>query len=183
MGIYSKTQLTTFLKGEKLEPYQQSGSDLVLFYGEDLSKEPAKIILLNAKSHKISRNSRAPNIMSAQRLLENCYTLVRKNMIDDVEYWFVGINYQSKENIGTVENIYVKDLFKINVHNIAQINFDAAIQIQNHVEDMEEIDQTRVEFIRDLNDLFINKWQRHTRNKTEKYEELYTKICNVLRDY
>ncbi|MEK6860684.1 MAG: hypothetical protein AABY07_01815, partial [Nanoarchaeota archaeon] len=60
--------LTDFNEGKQIKRRQQEGADLVLFYGEDLIKEPEKVILINTKSHEDSRKSRDPNIMSAQRL-------------------------------------------------------------------------------------------------------------------
>lgn len=185
IAIYSKNQLNNFIKGKDIGTYQQAGADIVLFYGEDLKKEPEKVILINAKSHNTDRKSRAPNIISAQRLLEFCSELItNEDMINNAEYWFVGINYSKlDENVAEIEEIYIKDLFKINVSKISQINFDAAIQIQSHVEDMEELEQTKIEFIKDISELFIVTWKNHVTKKTEKYENLIAKINNLLERY
>lgn len=182
-SIYKKGQITNFIKGVPIGTYQQAGADIVLFYGTDLKKEPEKVILLNAKSHNITRRSRAPNIMSAQRLLEFFNDILGKGkMINDAEYWFVGVNYDNNnDDTGEVKQIYIKDLFKIDVTKISQINFDAAIQIQCHVEDMQEIKQSKLEFIERISNLFIETWRKHSERKTIKYEKLVNNIFSLLK--
>lgn len=178
LPIYSKNQLNNYLKGKHIGGYQQAGADIVLFYGDDLRDEYEKIILINAKSHNIDRNSRAPNIISAQRLLEFCNKLLSsENKLKYAEYWFVGVNHISiGKNTAEIKSILIKDLFKINTNKITQINFDAAIQIQTHIKDMEEINQTKEEFIRKLSNLFIETWYKHSNQKTKKYEKLVNDI-------
>lgn len=184
MKIHTKKQINEFFSGKSVSSYQQAGADIVLFYGENLKENPEKIILINAKSHNLDRNSRAPNIMSAQRILENCNVLLKKNMLDETEYWFIGVDYspiEDKKDIGEVKSFHLKDLFKINTNSISQINFDAAIQIQSHVNDMEEINQNKKEFIMSLNNIFIDAWNTHSEKKSEKYGKLYSDICKELK--
>lgn len=182
LPLYSTNQKNNFLKGKPVGSYQQAGADIVIFYGEDLAKEPEKAILVNAKSHSLDRKSRAPNIISAQRLLEFCRELLKEEeMLEYAEYWFIGVNHKqiNKDN-AKVKDILVKDLFKIDVSKIPQINFDAAIQIQSHVEDMAQLDQNKKQFIKDLINRFIESWNHHKNKKEEKYIKLYNDITLLL---
>ena len=184
LPLYSTQQKKNFLNGKPVGSYQQAGADIVVFYGDDLYREPEKVILINAKSHSLDRKSRAPNIISAQRLLEFCRELLRSdNDLEYAEYWFIGVNHkQINDRQAQVEDIIVKDLFKIDVSKITQINFDAAIQIQTHIEDMVEIEQTKAQFIKSLSSRFIQDWQHHRDKKEEKYVKLYDEINALLRN-
>lgn len=182
LPLYSRKQKTNFLNGKKIGGYQQAGADIVIFYGDDILKEPEKLILINAKSHNVDRKSRAPNIISAQRLLEFCNKILSTpEKLNYTEYWFMGVNHTSIDaSTAKIKSIMIKDLFKINTDKITQINFDAAIQIQTHISDMEEISQTKKEFIKNLSDLFIKTWHRHTNQKTKKYESLVEEINSKI---
>ncbi|MEK6906845.1 MAG: HincII family type II restriction endonuclease [Nanoarchaeota archaeon] len=182
--LITKKQFDDFKEGKHLKRWQQEGADLVLFYGEDLLKEPNKVILLNVKSHESSRKSRDPNIMSAQRLIEYINDLIGridgKNLLDNAELWFIGVNYLATEKGGKITGIFVKDLFKLDVSLIPQINFDAAIQIQWHVENMKEIEQSNKEFAIKLLDEFIIRWEKHSKHKDSKYKILAKSIKSKL---
>jgi len=178
LPLYSLQQKKNFLNGKEIGNYQQAGADIVLFYGSEIEKEPEKIILINAKSHNIERKSRAPNLISAQRLLNFCKDLLENDMLDYAQYWFIGVNHKPiSNNLSRIDEIFIKDLFKMDMNYISQINFDAAIQIQEHVENIHEIDnQTKKEFILKLSNMFINAWYKHSGNKTKKYEKLINEI-------
>lgn len=184
--IHTRRQIGQFINGDEIGPYQQAGADIVLFYGDNVENEPEKLILINAKSHNIGRQSRAPNIISAQKILTYFYETLKKDdeMINDFEYWFFGVNNsQISPKLGKVESICIKDLFKIDTDSISQINFDAAIQIQFHLDEMPEVKQSKLEFIDRLADLFIEKWRIHSERKGKKYEDLYKNIkCELSND-
>lgn len=179
--LVSKKQLREFSETGKISRWQQEGGDLVIVYGSGIND----IILLNAKSHNMGRDSRAPNIMSGQRLLEFfCMTLDRadaKEMIQKTNLWFVGISYSLEDKkTAFVGEIFVKDLFKLKLSELPQINFDAAIQIQWHVKDMVETTQDREQFIQELGDTFIQQWNAHSAAKTTKYNKLVSRLKSRL---
>lgn len=182
--LVTKKQFEDFEDNKPIRRWQQEGADLVLFYGKDLIKEPNKIILLNVKSHESSRKSRDSNIMSAQRLLEYLDYLINKSngeeLLNFTELWFVGVNYHTTEKGGKIVGIYVKDLFKLDTSLIPQINFDAAIQIQWHVENMIEKEQANKEFALNLSDEFIKRWEKHSKQKQNKYKILTDRIKKGL---
>jgi len=181
--LATKKQIKSFISGKKVNRWQQEGADIVIFCGKDVIKDAKNTILLNVKSHEITRHSRPPNIMSAQRLLEYFDYLLEHNkreVLDDIELWFLGVSYISSQDTGKIKSIIIKDLFKLDIKQVPQINFDAAIQIQWHVEDMKEVTQTKPTFILSLVDEFMKRWNHHSKNKQRKYEAITKKLKNRL---
>jgi len=179
--MVSRRQVTEFLGGKLIGGYQQAAGDLVLFYGKNLTREMDRVILLNVKSHHIRRLSRPPNIMSAQRLLEFFYNILGRDdgyqTLESVNIWFVGIYYDIVEGEGaTVSDVHIRDLFKLDLSQLPQINFDAAIQIQWHVKDMKETVQDKLAFVERLSDGFIEEWREHVKAKQRKYDRLATML-------
>ncbi len=182
--LVSKGHLTDFNDSKPIKKRQQEGADLVLFYGVDIIKDCDKIILINTKSHEDSRKSRDPNIMSAQRLVEYFNYIAsntnREDMLKSAELWFLGVDYTVSSNGGLVQKVNIKDLFKLDVVKIPQINFDAAIQIQWHVGNMVEKSQTKKEFVLDLAGEFMKRWIKHSQSKQTKYERIVQSIQTNL---
>lgn len=189
--LFTKEQLKDFMAGEEVKRWQQEGADLVLLYDGNIIKNPDKVILINVKSHLATRQSRPPNIMSAQRLLEYFdYILAKEDgrkLLSQAELWFLGISYiiesarsGASANRAVVSSVALKELFKLDVEKIPQINFDAAIQIQWHVEDMKEVMQTKDIFVGNLADEFIERWRHHSSAKESKYEKLIQSIKGHL---
>jgi hypothetical protein len=192
--LFTKEQLKDFMAGKEVKRWQQEGADLVLLYDSDITKNPDKVILINVKSHLATRQSRPPNIMSAQRLLEYFdYILAKgdgRKLLSQAELWFLGVSYAIESTQGevggvainkaVVSSVALRDLFKLDVEEIPQINFDAAIQIQWHVEDMKEVKQTKDTFVANLADEFIERWRHHSSAKESKYEKLIQSIKKHL---
>lgn len=180
-----KTQIKDFIDGKHLHRWQQEGADLVLIR-RDFFKDAEKIMLLNVKSHNIGRASRDPNIMSGQRLLIFLHELIQKEEVEEllknINLFFIGVDYKVSGDNGIIEGVQVKDLYKLDTSKIPQINFDAAIQIQWHVKDMVEIEQTKAQFIKRLAKTFKNRWDKHSKHKSEKYEKLVEDIQTILKD-
>lgn len=178
--LLSRQQITAAENGEDIGTWQQSAADLVLFYGTDIG-DRNKIILLNVKSHNTARRSRDPNIMSAYRLLNYFKFAIAHNFnLDEINIWFIGVDYHSEGTIAIVESIHVKDLFKLDLTMLPQINFDAAIQLQWHVRNMVECDQSKIEFVRSLAQALLDRWNHHVRNRTQKYERWVREIIESI---
>ncbi len=180
--VVSKKSIEDFAENGSASDWQQAGADLVLLRGDLIFDAKSEVVLLNVKSHDTSRSSRPPNIMSAQRLLEFLASILRsgnaKTWLEKASLLFVGVEYDgSNKHIG---EIFVKDLFKLSVTQIPQINFDAAIQIQWHVRDMKEIRQTKLEFIERLARRFDADWKAHAEQKTKLYRSLLDQIAGSL---
>jgi hypothetical protein len=182
--LVSKKQIKEFMSRKTVGRWQQEGADIILFYGRDLVKDVDDVILINVKSHDASRMSRPPNIMSAQRLLEFFFNLLQKayfaSKIEKVNLWFLGVYYTVTSTGAVANEVHVRDLFMLDLDELPQINFDAAIQIQWHVKDMVEIEQDKLTFIETLADTFIEQWRNHSGKKEEKYASLVGNIKTLV---
>lgn len=101
-------------------------------------------------------------------------------MLKNAELWFLGVDYTVASEGGQVKKINIKELFKLEVAKIPQINFDAAIQIQWHVSNMIEKNQTKREFVLNLVNEFMKRWTRHSESKQKKYEKIAQSIKTNL---
>jgi hypothetical protein len=187
--VVSESQLKAALKNEKPTVYQQSLADVIVFYGIDVSRDLNDVLIINVKSHDVSKLSRPPNIISALRVLEFGKDLLTKaqyypDFIDKANIIFVGIYYSIKDNIGHIVDIYVKDFFKLDVNKMPPINFDAAIQIQWHVRDMVEnpaID--KITFLENLAKKYLIEWQKFMGERTKDIENLIDELNKLIEVY
>ena len=192
--MVGKRQLEEALKGSEVSPYQQSVADIVLFYGKDLAKDLNDAILINVKSHDIDKESRDPNVISAKRILEFFIDILEKattypEFIDKVNLWFIGIYYKKGKEYSEIREVHVKDFFKLDVTQIPEINFDAAIQIQWHIKNMVEINNIdKLTFVENLAKEYAKRWKEFSKRRTQNIEEtvkrledLITKIRNQKR--
>jgi len=187
--VVSSEQLEAALKGKKPSVYQQSLADIIVFYGKDVSKDLNNILVINVKSHDISKPSRPPNIISALRVLEFGKDLLIKtqrypDFIDKANIIFVGIYYRIDNNNAHIIEMHVKDFFKLDVNKMPPINFDAAIQIQWHVRDMVEdpaID--KLTFLENLAKKYLNEWQRFVGERTRNIGSLINELNKLIEAY
>ena len=187
--VVSENQLKAALKNEKPTVYQQSLADVIVFYGSDVIRDLNDVLIINVKSHDVSKQSRPPNIISALRVLEFGKYLLTKaqyypDFIDKANIIFVGIYYSIKDNIGHIVDIYVKDFFKLDVNKMPQINFDAAIQIQWHVREMvENPDIDKITFLENLAKKYLIEWQKFMGERTKDIEHLINELNKLIEVY
>lgn len=183
--LVTEKQIKSFIRNGVVERWQQEAGDIVLFYGNDILSDINKVILLNVKSHNIKRESRPPNIMSAERLLKFFNSLLNRSdayeILEKVNLWFVGVGYEVTSTGAIVKSVDIRDIFLLDLSKLPQINFDAAIQIQWHVKDMVEITQDKLSFIEKLADTFMEQWLQHVKSKHTKYEELVKTLKDRVR--
>ncbi len=185
--MISKRQLEAALNGTDIPTYQQSIADIVLFYGNDIINDINDIVIINVKSHDIDKESRDPNIISAKRVLEFFKDLLGKSIIypdfiEKANLWFIGFYYKRYRGYGEIKEIHVKDFLKLDVTRIPVINFDAAIQIQWHVKNMVEKENIdKLEFIKNLAEECLKRWQEFVRKRTPKLEETVRELNTLIR--
>ena len=152
---------------KKYQKTQNMGADLMCYYGNADFTDIDEVILLNIKSRNMARRGRHPNIISAYRLLQY-FAHVREHkfqqaFLNKMEYWVVGFDHKNQK----ITNVYVRDLFKLDTSKMPRINFDAAMQIQWHLDHMITLpQQTKIEFIRKFTQKFNDDWLHHTRTRT-----------------
>jgi hypothetical protein len=177
------------LKAAKPSAYQQSLADVIVFYGENVSKELNNILIVNVKSHDLRKDSRPPNIISALRVLEFGKDLLMKaqhypDFIDKANIIFVGIYYSVKDNNARIDSIHVKDFFKLDVDKMPPINFDAAIQIQWHVRDMVENPAIgKLTFLEKLARKYLTEWQEFVGKRTKHAGKLISELNELIEAY
>ena len=164
-----------FNLGEDLSS-QQAGADIVIFYGKHLKKDSNDLIIINAKSKNTVKKTQPPNLISIRKILKNHVEFIKAEVSDKKKqkelfgmrnYWFIGVYSKEKE----VQEIHLKDLYKLNVEKIT-INFTAALQLQRHVKDMDQIQsQTSEQFIKKLATKVLEKWKPFSKKKTKEYEQ------------
>lgn len=183
--LVTEKQIRSFIRNGAVERWQQEAGDIVLFYGNEILNDINEIILLNVKSHYVKRESRPPNIMSAERLLKFFNSLLNRSdayeMLEKVNLWFVGVSYDITSTGAIAKSVHIRDMFLLDLSKLPQINFDAAIQIQWHVKDMVEITQDKFSFVEKLADTFMEQWLRHVKSKQEKYEGLAKTLKDRIR--
>ncbi|AGK61366.1 hypothetical protein Asulf_01375 [Archaeoglobus sulfaticallidus PM70-1] len=166
--------------------YQQSIADIILFYGNDLVDNINDIVAINVKSHNLDRPSRDPNIISAKRIIDYMKDILetKPSIIDKVNLWFIGIYYRQSSGYASIEEIYIKDFFRLDVKKIPTINFDAAIQIQWHVKDMVELEsQDKLTFIESLAEEFNKRWVEFVDRRTASIEETLNTLRTLIKKY
>ena len=183
--MQSDGHLREFRELEKVDKTQQDIADLVLSLAQNNTiEELENIVIINVKSHNLQKKSRPPNIISAERLLKICGSMIDRgdfaNNINKTELWFIGVDYEIYDEGGVPKEVNIKSLTKLDISKVPQINFDAAIQIQWHVKDMIEENQSGIDFIKNFLIVFLSEWEKHIRNKTTKYNSIVDKIKRNL---
>jgi len=189
--VVSDSQLNAALNDKKIPIYQQSIADIIILYGEgeDIIRNLNDVLIINVKSHDVSRPSRPPNIISALRVLEFARDLLRKSQqypdfIEKANLIFMGIYYRTKDNYAQITEVYVKDFFKLDVKRMPPINFDAAIQIQWHVKDMiEKPDIDKLTFFEGLARKYLDEWQKFMKERTTQVEDLVNELKRLIEVY
>lgn len=142
---------------------KQNDTADILFYADGYYD------LIDVKTRNINKNAQPPNIISAYKLAKAC-----ANMIDNEEFCNLGIDYIEIDWIEKGDklicnNAYYADLFKANPHAL-YINWAAAMQIQFHVEDLDQTwNGTRKEWAIEYIKVFVES----ARHRVKKMEETY----------
>jgi hypothetical protein len=165
--------------------FQQALGDLILQYGDDINT----VALLNIKSSELGDDrpqGRPPNIVSAYRLLEFLAELIdeKYHLIDKVAIYFLGFYYKriDEEHV-SVDRCYLRNLFKLDVKKAPPINFDAAIQIQWHIMDMVEKEQSLLDFAEQLAEKYLEEWRAFTNTRTRKIERTIDNLRKAIKKY
>ncbi|MHB8605548.1 MAG: HincII family type II restriction endonuclease [Thermoplasmatota archaeon] len=165
----SKAAVGVALSGSgKLEKYQQDTADLIIEFG-GIPR------LINTKSHDLGRDGRDPNIISVMKLLKffswaaRLPSDERARTLEEFDVYFVGASWEATGESLRIKQLHLRQLTKLNVEQIPQVNFDAANQIQWHIGDMEELpSQTAREFANALAERVVDDYESHTAARAAK---------------
>lgn len=125
--------VTKSWKKEELFEEKQNDTADILFIENDFTH------ILDVKTKNLSKVAQPPNIISALKLAEMCKLAIENNEFDKFDIKYIGIDWKLENDKLVCKNAYVKDLFKTtpNKKNL-YINWAAALQIQFHVEELEQ---------------------------------------------
>ena len=93
--------------------------------------------IIDIKTTNIEKKGQPPNIISSLKVAKICKRLIENKDDEKIEFNYVGIDWQLKNNKLISHKISVIDLFKIDPKTI-YINWAAALQIQFHVNKVDQ---------------------------------------------
>ena len=163
---------------------QQPLGDVAVMYGDDLND----VLLLNIKATEAKENGepvgRPPNIVSAMRLLKFFVELFDKkpHLTEKANVWLVGFDYIPMGGGKVrIEQAHFKSMLKLDLEKAPPINFDAAIQIQWHLNDMvEDETQSLGDFAKKLANKYRDEWKTFTNRRTDKLENIIKKLLPAI---
>jgi len=182
---FSESLIKRVREGERPKQQQAMG-DIIVKYGIDLND----VVLINVKATEVDKRGkpvgRPPNIISSLRLLEFLHRLFTKhrNLIDKVNIWLVCFHYyRPRPGIAKIHKAIFRDLFKLDLSKAPSINFDAAIQIQWHVEEMIEDPSLTIEkFAIILARKLLDEWERFYQKRDRKIRKLTEELLQAIRN-
>lgn len=93
--------------------------------------------IIDVKTRNLGKKAQQPNIISALKLAEMCKLMIENNDYNGFNFTYVGIDWSEKGAKLECEHAYVRELFKAPPADL-YINWAAALQIQFHVEDLNQ---------------------------------------------
>jgi hypothetical protein len=131
--------------------------------------------IIDIKTRNMSKSAQAPNIISAYKLAQTC-----AKMLDNKEFQSFNINYfeidwKLEGNYLVCENSHHKELFKANPSSL-YINWAAAMQLQFHVKDLEQVYiGNREDWAREYLKFFVESAKKRTKDMVEKFIKPFEK--------
>lgn len=93
--------------------------------------------IIDVKTKNLSKNGQAPNIISAEKLVQACSLMIDNKEFEKTNITYLGIDWELKGDNLTCKDAYSASLFKANPSKL-YINWSAALQIQFHVESLDQ---------------------------------------------
>jgi len=93
--------------------------------------------LIDVKTYNVARNGQPPNIISAYKVAKMCALMLDTRNFDSHDISYVGITWEIEEENLKCTRASVRELFKTDPATL-YINWAAAMQIQFHVETLDQ---------------------------------------------
>jgi type II restriction enzyme len=151
---------------------------------EEKQNDTADIVIIKNKSfHLIDvktfnkvKDGQPPNIISAYKLAKMCRYMLEAKVFDSHDITYVGITWELEKSELKCIDVFIKKLFKIDPRNL-YINWAAALQIQFHVE---KIDQSYTESVENWCSDYLNNFVKRADARTdimiEKFDKPFRKF-------
>jgi len=132
--------------------------------------------LIDVKTFNIARNGQPPNIISAYKLAKMCVLMLETRNFTSHDITYVGITWEvDGENLKCTK-VSIKELFKTDT-SVLYINWAAAMQIQFHVETLDQsyrgsIEQWCTDYLR----TFVAQARERTNTMIRKFVKPFEKF-------
>ena len=102
-----------------------------------LHVEDNNFVIIDVKTFNMDKLGQPPNIISSYKLAKACKNIIQMNEYDILDIIYIGIHWELSDNQLICKKSYWKELFKSEPSNL-YINHAAALQIQFHVDDLDQ---------------------------------------------
>ena len=136
----SPTALFLFSRGDKatrqwspehiFEEKQDDTAD-ILFH------EDGFFNIIDVKTRNMSKSAQAPNIISAYKLAKTCALMIDNEEFDNIGIDYIEVDWIEEGDVLIATNAHHGDVFKADP-NTLYINWSAAMQIQFHVNELDQ---------------------------------------------
>lgn len=125
--------------------------------------------LIDIKTRNISKKSQPPNIISSYKLAQTCAKMIDNEDFNSFSLNYFGIDWELEENYLTCVETYSKSLFKSDPNSL-YINWAAAMQIQFHIEDLNQsFEETVEKWTRDYLKFYVKSAEQRTQRMIDKF--------------
>lgn len=127
--------------------------------------------LIDIKTRNLTKRAQAPNIISSYKLAQTCANMIDNNDYNSFSLNYFGIDWEMENNYLVCKNTYSKTLFKTNPSKL-YINWAAAMQLQFHVE---ELDQSFIGDNEKWTREYLKFYVKNAKQRTKKMLDTFVK--------
>jgi len=120
----------TWTKLRQFTEKQNDTADIVIVKDNFLN-------IIDVKTFSIEKHGQAPNIISAVKLAKMCSLMLESGIYNSLDITYLGITWKLEGKDLRCTEVSIKELFKVNPE-LLYINWAAAMQIQFHVESIDQ---------------------------------------------
>ena len=134
-----------------------------------LYHDNGKFTLIDVKTRNASKNAMPPNIISAYKVARMCAIILDNKEYDTIQLNYLEIDWEESGSKLKCVNAHVASLFKVNPKDL-YINWAAAMQIQFHVDDIDQSYNKNVKaWAKDYLKMFVESAEHRCKLMYEKY--------------
>jgi len=132
--------------------------------------------IIDVKTFNKAKNGQPPNIISAYKLAKMCGYMLESKIFDSHDITYVGITWEIEKPGLECKDVSIKQLFKTDPQGL-YINWAAALQIQFHVEKLDQSYNGSIEeWCLNYLDHFVKQADARTDTMVKKFEEPFRKF-------
>lgn len=125
--------------------------------------------IIDVKTRNTSKIAMPPNIISAYKLAKTCAIMIDNNEYNKINIDYIEIDWEENGEYLRCTNAYHGNLFKTNPESL-YINWAAAMQIQFHVSELEQLwNGSREEWAKDYIRAFVRSAENRCQSMRKKY--------------